>query len=114
MASDKILNQLVVATVSGRQVGELADRLSRDGFDFTFIDSSGGGLLESTVSILIGLNRADLPRLLERLRECCRVRRQFLPAHLEGPFLEAQPVMIEAEVGGAAVYVLDVERFEQF
>ncbi len=114
MTSDKILNQLVVATVSSRQASELADRLSRNGFNFTFIDSKGGGLLESTVSMLIGLNRAELPRLLERLRECCRVRRQFLPAHLEGPFLEAQPIMIEAEVGGAIVYVLEVERFEQF
>lgn len=114
MASDKILNQLVIATVAGRQAGELANRLSRDGFDFTFIDSSGGGLLESTISILIGLNKTDLPRLLECLRECCRVRRQFLPAHVEGPFLEAQPVMIEAEVGGAVIYALAVERFEQF
>jgi uncharacterized protein YaaQ len=27
--------------------------------------------------------------------------------------LEAQSVMIEAEVGGASVFVFDVERFEQ-
>jgi len=27
--------------------------------------------------------------------------------------LEVQPAVIEAEVGGALIYVLDIERFEQ-
>jgi uncharacterized protein YaaQ len=113
MESTGTVNQLVVATVSGAQSGELIGRLTRDGFNVTQFDSRGGILHEATVALLIGLDKARLPRLLEHLRECCHTRRQFLPAHIEGPFLEIQPVMIEAEVGGATVYALDVERFEQ-
>jgi uncharacterized protein YaaQ len=113
MTSSNIVNQLVLATVAGSQAGELRERLIRDGFYVTQIDSMGGLFHEATVSMLIGLDRIRLPRLLEHIRECCHVRRQFLPAHVEGPFLESQPVMIEAEVGGATVYVFDVERFEQ-
>jgi len=111
--SQESVNQLVIATVSGSQVGALTDCLVRDGFYTTQIDSAGGLLYEATVSLLIGLNSARLPRLLEHLRECCRTRRRYIPAHVEAPLLEIQPVMIEAEVGGATVYVLDVERFEQ-
>lgn len=113
MISPDIVNQLVVATVAGAQAGELTDKLTHDGFRVTQINSSGGILQEASVSLLIGLDKARLPRLLEHVRECCRTRRQFLPAHLEGPFLEVQPIMIEAEVGGAIIYALDVERFEQ-
>ena len=113
MTSPNAVNQLVIATVAGAQAGTLMDRLTRDGFYITRVDSSGGILHEATVSLLIGLDRARLPRLLEHIRECCRTRRQFIPAHVEAPSLEIQRVMIEAEVGGATVYVLNVERFEQ-
>jgi len=108
-----IVNQLVIATVPGGQADALTDGLTRDGFHVTQVDSSGGILYEATVTLLIGLDRLLLPRLLEQIRECCHTRRRFIPAHVEAPLLEIQPVMIEAEVGGATVYALDVERFEQ-
>lgn len=113
MTPPNVVNQLVIATIYGGQAGALVDRLSRDGFYFTKVDSSGGILYEATVSLFIGLDKARLPRLLEHVRECCHTRRRFIPAHAEAPTLEFQPMMIEAEVGGATVYVLDVERFEQ-
>jgi uncharacterized protein YaaQ len=113
VTTQEAINQLVIATVSGAQAGALTDRLTHDGFHVTQVDSSGGILYEATVSLLIGLNQARLPDLLEHVRECCRTRRRFIPAHVEAPLLEIQPVLIEAEVGGATIYVLDVERFEQ-
>jgi len=114
MTPPNVVNQLaIVATVSGVQANALMDRLTRDGFYFTRVDSSGGILYETTLSLFVGLDRARLPLLLEHVRECCHTRRQFIPAHVEAPMLEVHPAMIEAEVGGATVYVLDVERFEQ-
>ena len=113
MTSGNAINQLVIATVSGAQAGTLTDRLTRDGFYVTHVDSSGGILHEAAVSLLIGLDRARLARLLEHVRECCHTRRRFIPAHVEAPLLEIQPVLIEAEVGGATVYAVDIERFEQ-
>jgi len=104
---------LLLALSPSGPVGALTDALTDDGFYVTQVDSSGGILYEATVTLLIGLDRAFLPRLLERIRECCRTRQRFVPAHVEAPLLEIQPVMIEAEVGGATVYTLDVERFEQ-
>ena len=113
MAAPNIVNQLAIVTASGAQAGVLADRLTGDGFYFTRLDSSGGILYEGTFSLLIGLDRARLPRLLEHIQVCCRTRKQFIPAHAEAPMLEVQPTMIEIEVGGATVYVLEVKRFEQ-
>ena len=113
MTPRNTVNQLVIATVSGAQAGALTDRLTRDGFYVTQVHSSGGILYEATVSLLVGLDQARLPLLLEHIRECCHTRRRFIPAHVEAPLLEIQPVMIEAETGGATVYVLDVERFER-
>jgi len=108
-----VINQLVVATVPGAQAGLLTDKLTHDGFYVTQMDSSGGILREATVTLIVGLNRVLLPRLLEHIRECCCTRRQFIPAHVEAPLLEAQALMIETEVGGATIYALGVERFQQ-
>ena len=108
-----IVNQLIIANVAGAQANTLTERLTHDGFYVTQVDSSGGILYEATTTLLIGLDRQHLPQLLEHVRECCSTRRRFIPAHVEAPLLEVQPVMIEAEVGGATVYALNVERFEQ-
>ena len=113
MTPQDTVNQLVIATVSGGQAAALTDKLTRDGFYVTQVDSSGGILYEATVSLLVGLDQARLTHLLELVRDCCRTRRRFIPAHVEAPMLEIQPMMIETETGGATVYVLDVEHFEQ-
>lgn len=107
------VNQMVIATVAGDQAGELTQHLTQDGFYFTQVDSRGGLLEEPTICFLIGLNDTRLERLLGHLRECCHARRRFIPVQVEAAPLQIQPTMIEAEVGGAIIYALNVERFEQ-
>jgi uncharacterized protein YaaQ len=111
--ASQTVNQLIFATVAGSQASEFIERLTHDDFHVTQIDSRGGILHEATVSLLIGLDRTQLPLLLELFREYCRRRRKFIPAHTEAPFIEAPTVMIEAEIGGATIYAFNVERFEQ-
>jgi uncharacterized protein YaaQ len=113
MAANHPINQLMLANVAGSQAGKLVARLTSGGFYVTQIDSQGGILHDATVTLFVGFNKSQLARLLEHIRECCRTRRQFLPAHAEVPILNAQSVMIEAEIGGATVYVFNVQRFEQ-
>jgi uncharacterized protein YaaQ len=111
--AERTVNQLAIATVARWQAGELTRALIRDGFYVTQIAGSGGFLQEPTLSLLIGLDRARLPRLLDHLRTHCRTQVRYVPAHLEVTIAEIQPPVVEARSGGATIYVLDVERFEQ-
>ena len=113
MTPPKIVNQMVFANVAGSQARALVEQLTDDGFYVTQIASRGGILHEATVSLLIGLDKMRLPRFLGHIRKICQKRRQFYPAHAEAPFLNTPVVMIEAEIGGASVYIFDLERFEQ-
>ena len=113
MSTNDPVDQLVVVTVLGAQADALVKRLNREGYYATQIDSSGGILDEPTVSLLIGLPKVRLETLLGTLRESCKAHRRYIPVHVEAPLLEVQPAVIEAEVGGALIYVLNVERFEQ-
>ncbi|MGH2523860.1 MAG: cyclic-di-AMP receptor [Anaerolineales bacterium] len=112
MAPAEIVNQLVLVTVAGEQVGELTQRLTQDGYQVTQVDR-GGLLQDIPVSLLIGVNQAQLPRLLRHVRECCHTRRRYIPAQAEALWRESLGMMIEAQVGGAVIYVLEIERFEQ-
>jgi uncharacterized protein YaaQ len=107
------IDQLMIVTVSGEQTGDLVRKLNQDGFYVTVIDSRGGLLDERLSTLLIGLSREQQPHLLNRLRTECRTRRRLIPAQLETPLASAQTLMIEAETGGAVIYVLDVESFAQ-
>ena len=106
------VNQLLLITTDASQVGELAERLTKDGFQLTRINNSGF-FDEAAVSLLIGLNNARLTQVLEHVRIACHTRTRFIPANLEAPPLALQTALVEAEVGGAIIYALDVERFEQ-
>ena len=112
MTSLQSVNQLVIVTAAGEQAGDLMRRLTEGGFHFTQIDR-GGLFQEIPASLLIGLDRVDLSRLLALVRECCPTQRRFIPAQAETPWIEGVGMMVEAEVGGATICVLDVERFEQ-
>jgi uncharacterized protein YaaQ len=107
------IDQLFIVSVLGEQSSELRHRLIRDGFQITEMNSSGGLVQELQVSLLIGLNHSRQAQLLQHIRECCRRQRRFLPTQFEGSPTVFHSAVIEAEVGGAMIYVLDVERFEQ-
>jgi uncharacterized protein YaaQ len=107
------VDQLVILIASGLQTGQLMDRLIQEGFQFTKVDSSGGFLQEATLCLMIGLNRARRPKLLDIIQQFCHRHKLYVPAHLDISQVHGQPLMIEAEVGGATIFTLDVERFEQ-
>lgn len=107
-------NRLAILIVSGRQAMDLMQQLTENGFYFTQIDSSGGMIQEPSLSLLIGLNDSRLETLLRLVRKYCKPQKQYVPTqiHIQPGFTTALP-MIEARVGGALIYILEVERFEQ-
>lgn len=108
-----MIDRLFFVTVSGEQVGELAQRLLRDGFTATIMNSVGGLLSDSQVTLLVGLDHGRQDQFLAHVRDCCRRYTRFIPAHLEGAGSLFQPAVLEAEAGGAIVLGLPVERFVQ-
>ncbi len=113
MTPQRAVDQLAIVTTAASQVTAVTDMLTGEGYSVTQVDSDGGVLSDPTTSLFVGLSRERLPRLLEIVRECCSTRRRLMPAHAEAAMVQVEPMVIEVEVGGATVYTLNVERFEQ-
>ncbi len=113
MTEPSQINQLIMIVVAGSQAGELTQQLTQNGFYYTKVDSSGGIIQEPLLCLFIGLDKERLATLMSIVRHCCKPYRQYIPTTLPtqpGPIL---PPMIEAQIGGATIYSMDVERFEQ-
>jgi uncharacterized protein YaaQ len=113
MSATVSIDQLVIAVVSSQDVGDLAQQLIRDGFYFTRVTSHGGLLSDEIVSLLVGINNSRHAALLDLIRRCCHTRVKYVPA-IDNSAFQGQPLMIEAEVGGAIIYTCEVEQFVQY
>lgn len=107
------LDRLVILTVSGTQFDGLIKHLGREKFTFTVINTTGGIIQEPEVCLLIGFHSERLPVLLEVIRKQCRPFRQYVSSQGIPPGEKANLPMVEVELGGARIYMMNVERYEQ-
>ncbi|MDH7568862.1 MAG: cyclic-di-AMP receptor [Armatimonadota bacterium] len=108
--------KLVVTVIHDRDKNHMFDALVNAGFTFTKIASTGGFLREGNVTLLLGVENDRIEELIGLISENCRTREQYvniLPPDTRpiGTFL---PNPVKVQVGGAVVFVVDVERFERF
>lgn len=106
----KEINRLAIVVFSSAQAGPLTRQLREVGFYFTQISSFGSWLEEVTTCLLIGVAEARLSALVALIRKYCPVCWQYIAA---GAAPNGPSMAIQAESGGAVVYVMAVERFVQ-
>lgn len=105
------INRLVFAVVNPDDAGLLVERLVATGYGVTRLETAGGFLHHGNATLLIGIPAARLEDLLAQIQAECKTR-MVLAYDLFAPsspdMLPAVP--IEVQVGGATVFVLEVER----
>jgi uncharacterized protein YaaQ len=113
MAAMKTIDRVAIITMQGDSADALTRALTGAGFQVTLVESRGGFLLEPSSTLLIGYSSPDQEILLQHVRSLCCTRKRLVPVQPDGSLLPALPLMIEAEVGGASVIAMRVERFLQ-
>jgi uncharacterized protein YaaQ len=107
--------KLVIAVVQGEDAQRAVAALSDAGISSTRISSSGGFLQQGNVTLLIGVEDAQVQKAVEVIRENCHERSRYLtpvpPLAEPGEYFMAYPV--EVQVGGATVFVVPVDSFEK-
>jgi uncharacterized protein YaaQ len=107
--------KMVMAIVHADDASGLVKTLSQTGYGVTQTKSAGGFLRKQNATIFVGVPDRDVDRVVEIIRSRCHSRTEQvspLPPVVE-PGEVYMPYPIEVEVGGATVFVLDVERFEK-
>jgi uncharacterized protein YaaQ len=104
-----------MAVVNNDDTRNLVDRLNRRGFSVTVTNTSGGFLRVGNTTIFCGVDDSRVEEVIGVIRESCPKRVQYvtpLPPVME-PGEVNIPIPLEKYLGGATIFVLQVEHFEQ-
>ena len=92
--------KLIIAIINHDDVGTVTQNLSKKGFSSTRLSTTGGFLMAGNVTMDI-------------IREYSHSRKQLIPTASEMTYGYIPTMPVEVTVGGATVFVVDVERFER-
>lgn len=105
--------KLIIAIVQDDDAGELIDILTDTGFRVTKLATTGGFLKAGNTTLMIGVELEKVDEVLKVIEDVCKTRDQVItsPSPVAGSTGVYVPYPIEVEVGGATVFVVDVDKF---
>jgi len=106
------IHLLLIAIVQDQDLDTAMKALQTIGVPVTYLSSAGGFLGRRNATLLIGLPTEREPDALAALQDACRQRIEYMTLPLEGSPMP-MPAPVPVTVGGATVFALPVERFEQ-
>jgi uncharacterized protein YaaQ len=108
--------KMIIAVVQDKDSSRLQDALVEKDYRATKLATTGGFLKAGNTTFMIGVEDAQIQDVMDIIRENCKSRNQMVaPVSPMGGNADAYvPYPVEVEVGGATVFVLPVESFQQF
>lgn len=105
--------KLVLAIVNNDDSSAVSSGLTKDGFSATKLATTGGFLLAGNTTFLIGVEAEKIDRVIEIIAKHSRRRTQMVPTASSYDMGMYSSLPVEVSVGGATVFVLDVEQFKK-
>ena len=108
--------KMITAIVNCKDTNRVCQALTEKGFEHTRLATTGGFLRAGNTTVLMGVEDARLDEALEIINNNCKRRREAVPEvpSTEMPADIYNQFPTEVTVGGAIVFVTEVQRFEKY
>ena len=105
--------KLIIAIVQDEDASRLVGSLMNEGYSVTKLATTGGFLRAGNTTLLLGVDEDKFDGAMAVIEKVCKSRKQIAPspAPIAGSTGAYVPYPIEVMVGGATVFVLQVEHF---
>ena len=105
--------KLIIAVVRDDDAGDLINDITDAGFRVTKLATTGGFLKSGNTTLMIGVEEKNVDQVLKVIDDICKTRNQIVttPSPVAGSTGVYVPYPVEVEVGGATVFVVDVDKF---
>jgi uncharacterized protein YaaQ len=103
---------LILAVVQEQDQDAAMRAMAKLDIHASYLSSAGGYLGRRNATLMIGLPEGKEEAVLQALQEACRQRVEYMTLPLEGSAMP-MPAPVAVTVGGATVFALPVERFEE-
>ena len=102
--------KLIIAIVNSDDSSSVQAALTEEGYFVTKLSTTGGFLKKGNTTFFIGTNDDKVEHAVGIIKE--NSKKPTVPPTEMGEFFT--PIMVDVLVGGATVFVLDIEQFEKF
>ncbi|HHV38530.1 MAG TPA: hypothetical protein GXX70_03425 [Tepidimicrobium sp.] len=104
--------KLIIAIVQDEDTPSLIEDLTKKEFRVTKLASTGGFLKSGNTTILLGVQEERVPEALKIIEDNCQTREittSLLTVSMPGDTYIPYPFQVQ--VGGATIFILDVEQY---
>lgn len=106
-------SKMIIAVIQAQDIDAAFSALKAINIAATRLPSVGGFLGRRNATLLIDLNPADVQKVEEALKKSCQQRIEYLAVPLESAPLPL-PTPTPINVGGATIFDINIEHFEEF
>ncbi|HKL79864.1 MAG TPA: cyclic-di-AMP receptor [Mobilitalea sp.] len=103
--------KLVYVIVRNIDSGDVTQALNKQGFYVTKMASTGGFLREGNTTLMIGTDEDKVEVVIDIVKTTCGPRKQIISNPVGFGEYAASNVVVN--VGGATIFVMDVDRYEK-
>ena len=103
--------KLIMAIISGDDSSKVSRALTKSNFSVTKLATTGGFLMAGNTTFLVGTEDDKVEEVLDILAKNSKTRKQMVPTSASYGVGMFSSMPIEVQVGGATVFILDVEKF---
>ena len=109
------LEKLVLAIIQDEDAFHVMDLLSAKGFSVTKLASTGGFLRSGSTTLICAVSEDRIPELVEVIKQKCKSRKQITSVNSMNVNANEgfAPYPVEVTVGGANIFVLNIEEFKR-
>ena len=104
--------KMVLAIINYDDAQDVISSLMKAGFSITKLATTGGFLQAGNTTFLVGTEDERVDDVLGIIEKHCKKRTQVIPGNTYGTTAYAS-FPVEVTVGGATVFVTNIERFER-
>ncbi len=106
--------KLILAIVNNDDSALASSALTEAGFSVTRLSTTGGFLMVGNTTFLIGTQDSETQKAIDILKAHCNTRVQKNPSTASfGHGMSHMSIQQNVKVGGATIFVLDVDHMEK-
>ena len=103
--------KLILAIISNDDAKQCIAALNAQQFQVTKLATTGGFLSVGNTTLIIGCQDKDVDSAIEIIGNESKRRKEAVPSTISMDINNVSAFPIEVEIGGATVFVLDVNKF---
>lgn len=103
--------KLIICIIQDQDASALIDDLTREEYRVTKLSSTGGFLKAGNTTLLMGVEDEEVDPILKIVEDNCKTRElttSLLTVTMPGDTYIPYP--LEVKIGGATIFILDVEQ----